>query len=377
MITCGVAANAFKGSLDAIEATEAIARGLEKSTLPCEVLRLPLADGGDGTLAVMLTQAGSTRRTVEVLNPLGETIQADYGLLGDGETAVIEMALASGLAILGSRRDALHATTYGTGQLMRHAIDNGAKRIILGVGGSATTDGGAGCLQALGVKLLDKNGSPIGYGGAALANVHTVEPIPINAEILILCDVENPPIGENGSAAVFAPQKGASPEQVALLDNNLTHFFSQIAEQTGQDVTHLKGGGAAGAIAAGLAALAGAKLVPGAATLIDFLGYREKIQQCQLIFTGEGQLDAQTIQGKAPAVIAQEAAHYGIPVVAIAGSIPPEQNPLFQAMFSLMPRPASLQEAMLHAESWLHHTAMQIGNLLAVSPQRNEFFPNL
>ncbi len=366
MITCGVAANAFKGSLDAIEATEAIARGLEKSALPCEVLRLPLADGGDGTLAVMLTQSGSARRTVDVFNPLGETIQADYGLLGDGETAVIEMALASGLAILGSRRDALHATTYGTGQLMQHAIEHGAKRIILGVGGSATTDGGAGCLQALGVKLLDKNGSPIGYGGAAVADLHTVEPIPLNAEILILCDVENPPIGENGSAAVFAPQKGASPEQVALLDKNLTHFFSRIAQQTGRDVSHLKGGGAAGAIAAGLAALAGAKLVPGAATLIEFLGYREKIQQCQLILTGEGQLDTQTAQGKAPAVIAQEAARYGIPVIAIAGSIPLEQNPLFQAMFSVMPRPASLQEAMLHAKSWLYHTAMQVGNLLAV-----------
>lgn len=370
-VNIGIAANAFKGSLDAIQATEAIARGFEESRLSCEVLRMPLADGGDGTLAVMLAQPGSTRRTVPVLNPLGEPIQADYGMLADGETAVIEMALASGLAILGSRRDALHATTFGTGQLMQHAVEHGAKRFILGVGGSATTDGGAGCLQALGVRLLDKNGRPIGYGGAALADLNTVEPsLDLKgAEILILCDVDNPPIGHNGSAAVFAPQKGASPEQVTLLGRNLTHFFTVIAEQTGQDVRQLKGGGAAGAIAAGLAALAGAKLVPGAETLIEFLGYRDTIQRCQLIVTGEGQLDTQTAHGKAPAVIAQEAAAYGIPVIAIAGSIPtePEQSPLFRAMFSLMPRPAPLEEAMRHADSWLKHSAFQIGNVLAIN----------
>lgn len=364
----GVAANAFKGSLDAIEATEAIARGFEKSRLNCEVLRMPLADGGDGTLAVMLAQAGSTRHTVEVQNPLGEPIQADYGFLADGQTAVIEMARASGLAILGGRKDALHATTYGTGQLMQHAISQGATRIILGVGGSATTDGGAGALQALGIELLDKQGSPIGYGGNALSDLHTVKPNEAlkNTEILILCDVDNPPLGEHGSAAVFAPQKGASPEQVEILEQKLAHFFTVIANQTGSDVRQLKGGGAAGAIAGGLAALTGAKLVPGAETLIEFLGYREKIAQCQVMVTGEGQLDTQTAHGKAPAVIAQYAANYEIPTIAIAGSVPIENSPLFQAMVSLMPHPASLDEAIQNADLWLTHTAMQVGNLLAL-----------
>ncbi len=365
----GIAANAFKGSLDAIEATEAIAQGIENSRLACEILRLPLADGGDGTLAVMLSQAGSTRHTVEVNNPLGEPIHADYGFLPDGTTAVIEMARASGLALVGARKDALHATTYGTGQLMQHAVSHGAKRIIMGVGGSATTDGGAGCLQALGVKLLDQHGAPIGFGGVGAGDLHTVEPNPAleHLEILILCDVENPPLGANGSAAVFAPQKGATPEQVALLEQNLTHFFTVIADQTGHDVRTLKGGGAAGAIAGGLAALTGAKLVPGADTLIEFLGYREKIAECNVIITGEGQLDTQTTQGKAPAVIAHHAAQHGIPVIAIAGSMPTENHPLFQAMFSLMPRPASVEEAMQNAADWLSHTACQIGNVLSIA----------
>ena len=369
----GIAMNAFKGSLSAVEAAEAVRRGLERSRLSCHIHLMPLADGGDGTLEAMLTQPGSTRRRLIVQNPLGESIEAAYGILADGETAVIEMALASGLARLGSRRDALRATTYGTGELMHHAIKQGAKRIIVGVGGSATVDGGAGCMQALGVQLLDSTGAPISYGGGSLHQLAQVEPNPAleNVEILVLCDVDNPPLGKHGAARIFGPQKGASPQQVELLEKNLTHYFSIIAEQTGRDVRELPGGGAAGALAGGLAALGGAKLVPGAETLIRFLNYEDRIKTCDLIFTGEGSIDAQTEHGKAPAVIAAKAAENGIPAIAIAGSIPANADTLIrsnlQAAFSLVPAPVSLEDAIQHSAEWLSNTAQNIGNLLAIN----------
>lgn len=369
--TVGIASNAFKGSLSAIEATQAIAEGIARSRLKPSLRLMPLADGGDGTLETMLTQAGSTRQTLTVDNALGEPVQADYGLLADGETAVIEMALAVGLGMLGERRDALGASSYGMGQLMRHAIESGRKRLIVGLGGSACSDGGAGCLQALGVGLFDTAGQPIPRGGAGLRRVARIEPSRLlkGVELLVLCDVDNPPLGEKGAAAVFSPQKGASPEQVAELEANLSHFFGVIADQLGVDVRTLPGGGAAGATAGGLAALGGAKLVSGAETLIHFLGYDAQIRACDLIITGEGRLDTQTEHGKAPAVIAAHAAQHGIPTIAIAGSIPTDPDALakanLQAAFSLLPRPAALEDAMQHAGEWLALTAQHIGNLIA------------
>jgi glycerate 2-kinase len=254
----GIATNAFKGSLTAAAAAQAVAEGLHASQLECETLLMPLADGGDGTLEAMLTQPGSHRRSLLVENALGQPIQSDYGVLADGETAVIEMALASGLAQLNGKLDPMRASTYGTGQLIRDAVEHGAKRVIVGVGGSATTDGGAGCLQALGVDLLDIEGHTIGRGGGALHTLTRVSKLFEHAEISVLCDVDNPPLGERGAAAIFSPQKGATPEQIAVLEANLSHYFSIIAEQTGRDVRTLSGGGAAGALAGGLAALANA-----------------------------------------------------------------------------------------------------------------------
>jgi glycerate kinase len=367
----GVAANAFKGSLSGTQATDAIARGFEESRLECTVYRMPLADGGDGTLQAMLTQPGAQRRTLTVQGPLGDSIEADYGILADGETAVVEMALASGLALLGQRRDPLRASTYGTGQLMRDAIENGARRIIVGVGGSATNDGGAGCLLALGVTLTDTDGHAITPGGAFLDQLVHVEKSPLldGIEIRVLCDVTNPPLGDKGASAIFGPQKGASPQMVAQLDDNLRHFFTVIAQKTGVDVRELPGGGAAGALSGGLAALAGATLVPGAQTLIEFLGYDERIAACDLIVTGEGALDTQTGQGKAPAVIASRAASFGVPTIAIAGAIPTDAAALsgsgIAAAFSLVPGPVSLDEAIQHTDAWLTTSARNLGNLLA------------
>jgi len=370
--TIGIAMNAFKGSLSALEAAQAVAQGLTESSLQPQIKLLPLADGGDGTLDVMLSQAGSRRLSATVQNPLGENITADYGFLADGETAVIEMARASGLALVAHRRAALSAHTFGTGQLIQAALNSGAKRIILGVGGSATTDGGAGCLAALGVGLVGCTG----YGGGALGTLERLEIPPRfleGVEISVLCDVDNPPIGEKSAARVFAPQKGADAAMVETLEANLSHFFGVIAAQTGNDVRSLAGGGAAGAIAGGLAALAGARLVPGAATIIAALGYDALLADCDLIITGEGALDAQTEHGKAPAVIAARAAARGVPTIALAGSIPPTlpRASHLRAAFSLMHQPASLEEALTHSAAWLASTARNIGALIALSKKEN------
>jgi len=368
-LTIGVAMNAFKGSLSALDATKAVQNGLEQSQLACQTIALPLADGGDDTLAVMMTAAYSRTYTISVENALGETVEAKYGILTDGNIAVIEMALASGLAMLDGKTDALRASTYGTGQLMQHAINQGVQKIIVGVGGSATTDGGAGCLQALGIELINQNSDALQRGGGALSDLAQVMPKRIPCEVLVLCDVENPPLGEKGAAAIFAPQKGATREQVAQLEQNLSHYFEVIATQTGRDVRKLAGGGAAGALAGGLAALANAKLVPGAQTIIETLGYEEKVATCDLIITGEGQLDAQTQHGKAPAVIATLAQNYNIPTIALAGSVPSpktlSESPI-HAAFSLMPRPAPLADAVQHADVWLQNLAEHVGNVLGL-----------
>jgi glycerate kinase len=251
---------------------------------------------------------------------------------------------------------------------MAHAIQHGATRLIVGVGGSASTDGGAGALQALGIGLLDSTGQAIGHGGLALADLAQVIPNPQLASISldVLCDVDHLPLGPTGSAAVFGPQKGATPTQVTLLDANLTHFFGLIAAQGGRDVRQMAGAGAAGALAGGLAALAGAQLVPGAQTILQSLGYPDLIAQCDLVITGEGRLDEQTEHGKGPAVIAQFAAQRSIPVIALAGQIPDSALPQFQAMFSLLPRPSTLAESQAHASDWLTQLAYQVGQTLSV-----------
>ncbi|MFP4323468.1 MAG: glycerate kinase [Anaerolineales bacterium] len=365
-----IAPNAFKGSLTAAQAAEAIAQGLEQSALNARLWQWPLADGGDGTLDVLLHEPGAQRYSISVQDPLGRPVAAEYGLLSDGQTAVVEMARASGLALLGDQRAPLRASTYGTGQLMAAAIARGAQRILVGVGGSATIDGGAGALAALGVGLYDSEDRPLALGGGALGTLARVETNPALGDIQIdvLCDVRNPASGPDGAAPIFGPQKGATPEQVSLLAANLAHFFGIIATQTGNDVRETPGTGAAGALAGGLAALAGARLVPGAQTIIETRGYAQALPRCDLVITGEGALDTQTDSGKAPAVIARMAAAHGVPTIAIAGQVPTTLGPTepFAAVFSPLPRPATNAEAMQHAAEWLAAAAYNLGNTLAL-----------
>lgn len=373
-----VAPNAFRGSLSAVEAAKCIIRGLERSALaPLETLSMPLADGGDGTLEVLIAGIGGEKLNFTVTGPLGDPVDATLGLDASSQTAIIEMARASGVELIpAGRRNPLLATTYGTGELINAALERGAKRLLIGIGGSATVDGGAGCLQALGVRLLDASGAEIPYGGGGLAQLARIDVASVSTlheqlagvEVTILCDVTNPLIGPNGAAPVFGPQKGATPEMVRQLEANLAHFAEVIRRDLGIDVTALPGGGAAGGFSAGMVAFLGARLAPGGATVIELLGYEQRLEGVDLVITGEGKLDSQTEGGKAVQRIAEVAARKGIPVVAVAGNVAAESLEAvgIHAAWSILPGPYTLQEAIAHAPEWLTRAAMMLGNTLAL-----------
>lgn len=372
-----VAPGAFKNSLTAQEAAAAIARGLERSGLNADLTLAPVADGGNGTLDAMLA-GGGQRFTLTVTGPLGAPAEADWGLLPDGRTAVVEMALASGMELLApGELDPMRAGTFGTGQLLAAALDAGATRIILGLGGSATVDGGAGCLQALGVKLLDTRGQDIGPGGAELGRIAGIDASGLHrgwneATLLLASDVDNPALGEQGAAAVFGPQKGADARQVVKLEAQLTHFFTVIHEQTGRDLRQVPGGGAAGAFAAGMMAFLDAELQPGIELVLAHSGFEVALAGADLVITGEGQMDEQTIHGKGPIGVARLARDHGVPTVALVGGLAVRDEKLhaagMQAVFPIVTGPMSLEQALADAPSLLERTALRLGYLLQVRP---------
>ena len=368
-----VAPGAFKNSLSAQAAAAAIARGLESSGLEAELVALPIADGGNGTLDALLA-AGGERRSLRVEGPLGAGVQAEWGLLPDGRTAVVEMALASGLELLAADElDPLRAGTYGTGQLLAAALEAGATRIILGLGGSATVDGGAGCLQALGVRLLDGQGVEVARGGGALGRIAQVDASGLDArwretQLLLASDVDNPALGEQGAAATFGPQKGADAGQVALLERQLRHFFTLIHAQGWRDVRQVTGGGAAGAFAAGMMALLDAELQPGIELVLAHSGFAQALEGADLVITGEGQMDEQTLHGKGPIGVARLARERGVATVAIVGGLAVPDDALhaagMQAALPLTPGPITLEEALARAPELLERAALRLGRLL-------------
>jgi len=326
-----------------------------------------MADGGEGTVEALVAATGGTMIACNVTGPLGEPVTASYGMLGDGVTAAIEMAAASGLPLVPrDRRDPTKTTTRGTGELMADALERGVRRIIVGIGGSATTDGGAGMAQALGYSLRDSAGDELPYGGAALANLSTIDPANRHpglgqCEILVACDVTNPLCGPEGAARVYSPQKGASPADVELLDAALEHFGRCIQDQLDFDVFRLPGAGAAGGLGAGLAAFVGGQLRPGVTLVAEACGLREKMNRADLVITGEGRLDGQSIHGKTPVGVARIAQEQGIPVIAIAGALGPGYEQLYEhginAAFSICPGPITLDEAMAHVRELLARSA--------------------
>ena len=361
-----VAPDSFKGSLSSPEAARAIKDGIltaaERRGIEAHVRTVPMADGGEGTVDAILAAAGGRLVSRQVMDPLGRKTHASFGLLSDSDrTAVIELAAASGLNLINSEeRNPLLTTTYGTGELIRAALDEGSRKIIIGIGGSATNDGGAGLAQALGARLLDSGGQEIRLGGAALGRLARIDLAGLDprlklAEVVVASDVRNVLYGPNGAAAVYGPQKGASPEMVATLDRNLQHFAGIVERDLGIVVADLPGAGAAGGAGAGLVALLGARLQSGIDIIMDLAHLDEMLPDADLLITGEGATDFQTAFGKVPFGLAQVAKPYGVPVFCISGSLGKEYQSLYDhgitAFFSIINRPMMLEEAMQHTSA--------------------------
>lgn len=346
----------FKESLTGIEIARAMAKGAQKVWPDAEAVLVPVADGGDGTLQSLVDASGGDVRTTTAIDPIGREIEVEWGALGDGKTVVIEMARSSGLALLGlDERDPLNATTFGVGQVMKAALDDGFTRFIIGIGGSATNDGGAGMAQALGARLLDGNGDELSRGGAALADLESIDVSGFderikNVSIEVACDVNNPLCGPTGASAIFGPQKGATDAQVKQLDAALNRFGEIAKRDLGKDVAEIPGAGAAGGLGAGLMAFANARLRLGADIVLEAVNLEEKLKGADLVIVGEGQFDRSTVFNKSPVAVAQRAQRLGIPVIGIAGSLGAGYHEVHEhgidAVFSLVNRPMTLQDAM-------------------------------
>ena len=371
-----IAPNAFKNSLDAGAVAVAIAKGLQQSRLTCTTESFPIGDGGDGTGELIIQKCNGFFAKAEVNDPLGKKVDASYGFIDEGTTAVIEMAAASGLRLLrGDELDPLHASSYGTGQLIKQALDKGVRKIILCVGGSATVDGGAGILQALGIRFLDEKGNELTGLPENLVHLATVDISGLNARIhqcecTILCDVANTLLGGKGAASIFGPQKGASEKQVLQLEAALTQFRQIAFQTTGIDMAGIVHGGAAGGVVAGLYAFLGAHPVNGIDHFLDITGFDKALQKAAIIITGEGCIDLQTLEGKGPYGVAIRAKKKKIPVIALAGKVPlhhhAELNACFDLLLAIGHEPADVQAAMLCTAENLTRTAMQLGNLLSI-----------
>jgi len=371
-----IAPNAFKNSLPADEAARAIQRGLSLSRLVHTSECHPIGDGGDGTGDLIIRQLQGQFIPARVSDPLGRIIDSSFGLIDDGRTAVIEMAHASGLRLLDLKElDPLHTSSSGTGDLIRMALDRNVKKIILGIGGSATVDGGTGILQALGVRFLDGQGAPLtglpeSLTEAVTIDISGLDPRIHNVELIVLCDVDNLLLGEEGAAAVFGPQKGASPQGVRKLEASLTKFRELALHHTGKDLGAIRSGGAAGGAAAGLYGFLGARLVNGIDTFLELTGFENVLQQCDLVITGEGSIDLQTLQGKGPYGVAVRAKARGLPVIGLAGRVPLEKDlsleKYFDVLLAIGNSPMGLAEALQSTEANLVRTAKEVGDLLAI-----------
>ncbi|TME23103.1 MAG: glycerate kinase [Chloroflexi bacterium] len=368
-----VAPNAFKGSLSALAAAKAIGDGIRLADPDADLTLVPIADGGDGTVDALVAGADGQHRVLRVRGPLTDPVDADYGVIDGGKTAVIEMAKAAGLALVPQgKRDPRVTTTYGVGELLQHAYEGGARHFIVGIGGSATNDGGAGMAQALGYHLLDTQGHELPPGGLALQNLARIHVGGVHAnwndaQVDVACDVTNPLTGPSGASAVYGPQKGATPEMVAELDAALKHFAEIIRRDLGVDVEPLPGAGAAGGLGAGLVAFTGARLRPGAEMVMEALKLDDRIKGADLVITGEGRLDSQTARfGKGPAAVARHARKAGIPVVALAGGIADEAELrlLFDGLEATVVQPCTLEDAIAQAEPLLLRAANRVMRLL-------------
>jgi len=374
-----VAPDSFKESLSANKVALSIEKGIYKVFPKAEVTLIPMADGGEGTVQSLVDATGGQVIKLAVKDPLMRDIEGFLGILGDKETAVIEMAAASGLDLLKEdEKDPWVTTTFGTGQLIKKALDSGSKKIIIGIGGSATNDGGAGMAEALGVKLLDGQGNQIIRGGGGLKELTSIDssgldPRISRVQILVACDVNNPLVGENGASQVYGPQKGADHKKVETLDENLKHFASIIKRDLDKDILEVPGAGAAGGLGGGLMAFLNSQLKPGFEIIKEIVDLEQKMKGADLVITGEGRIDFQTQFGKTPFGVAQVARKFGIPVIALAGTLGDGHQVLYEqgidAMFSILDRPMDLESAKKDAPLLLKNTAERIMRLYRTPPK--------
>ena len=375
-----IASDSFKGSLTSAQVAESVEWGIRAVFPGCEVRRMYIADGGEGTVEALVDSTGGKRVHCTVSGPLGQPVEAVYGVFGNDE-AVMEMSAASGLALLTpAERNPMKTTTRGTGEMIRHALDRGCRRLLVGIGGSATNDAGTGMLQALGFRFLDSAGRELGEGGEILGRIAAIDASGVPTEVFetnytVACDVTAPFSGPTGAAHVFAPQKGATPQMVAELDAGLAHFAGIIKRFNGADIRDFPGAGAAGGLGGGFKALLGARLVSGIEMVLDAIGFRAAIADADLIITGEGKLDAQTAMGKAPRGVLDAARKAGVPVVAIGGAVEgvDELNSQgFAAVFPIVPGPVTLERAMEseYAQANIERTVAQIMRTIQIKPKQ-------
>ena len=366
-----IATDSFKESLTSEEVAEAITAGFKEINAEVTIDFVPIADGGEGTVDALVLASHGEIKELDVVGPMGKTVTAQYGISGDKQTAFIEMASASGIELVSpDERNPLTATTYGTGQLLKEAIESGVSEIIIGIGGSATNDAGLGMAQALGISCKDSVGNELGYGGAELARLSTIE-IPselteklANISIKVACDVDNPLTGANGASAIYGPQKGASQEDVEILDQALSHFATIVKEQLGITIDTIPGAGAAGGLGGGLVAFVGGKLESGITIVMNYLQIEKRLEGKDLVIVGEGKMDNQTLQGKAPVGVSRVAKQMGIPVIAIVGINQGDEHLLEEngitKVYQSMKEGQSVEYAMAHARQNIIDVVKQI-----------------
>ncbi|MCB0559710.1 MAG: glycerate kinase [Lewinellaceae bacterium] len=369
-----IACDSFKDALPALEVCQAIGRGLQRALPQVEAIIFPMADGGEGTAGILTFHSKGQRIEKEVNDPLFRPVRASYGLSGDGKTAFIEMAAASGLPLLKQEeRTALRSTTFGTGELILDAVHRGASRILLGIGGSATNDAGMGMAAALGYRFFTEDGERLAATGENLSRVSTIDRSHLKidldeVEVEALCDVDNPLFGEKGAAQVYAPQKGANAEAVATLDDGLRHFAQVLEHKYGQDFASIPGAGAAGGLGAGAMAFLNGRLRPGIEAVMDYIHFDAQLEEVQFVLTGEGKVDRQTLYGKLIYGITQRAKAKGVPVIALCGALlasPEDIDAIgLKAAFSIQNRPISLEEALKETADSLERAAFHIGRML-------------
>ncbi|KHD37139.1 glycerate kinase [Clostridium acetobutylicum] len=372
--TIVLAPDSFKESMTAKEVCLAMEKGIKKVNDRINCIHVPMADGGEGTMQSLVDATNGKVYSLNVKGPLLDKVEAQYGILGNGEIGVIEMASASGIHLVPKeKRNPLITTTYGTGELVRACLDRGVKKILIGIGGSSTNDGGVGAIKALGAKFLDEEGEDIGFGGGSLSKLNKIDLSELDerlskVEIEVACDVNNPLCGKNGASNIFGPQKGATKEMVETLDENLKHYARIIKEQCKKDVIDMPGAGAAGGLGAGLVAFLDGKLERGIGLVIKYSGLEEKVKDCDIVFTGEGSIDYQTKFGKTPIGVAKLAKKYDKPVIALAGKVGDNIEDLYEegidSIFGIIRGVGTLEEVLKDGKENIEKTSENIMRLI-------------